>query len=37
MDALHEDRAGFAHQIGELLRDNLGQNGILLDSVSRPD
>ena len=34
MDALHEDRAGFAHQIGELLRDNLGHNGILLDSVS---
>jgi flotillin len=34
MDALHEDRAGFARQIGELLRDNLSQNGILLDSVS---
>ena len=34
MDALHEDRAGFAHQIGELLRDNLGHNGILLNSVS---
>jgi flotillin len=34
MDALHEDRAGFARQIGELLRDNLSHNGILLDSVS---
>jgi uncharacterized membrane protein YqiK len=34
MDALHEDRAGFARQIGEQLRDNLSQNGILLDSVS---
>jgi uncharacterized membrane protein YqiK len=34
MDALHERRAEFAHQIAEQLRDNLGQNGILLDSVS---
>jgi flotillin len=34
MDALHEQRAEFAHQIAEQLRDNLSQNGILLDSVS---
>jgi uncharacterized membrane protein YqiK len=34
MDALHERRAEFAHQIAEQLRDNLSQNGILLDSVS---
>jgi flotillin len=34
MDALHERRAEFALQIAEQLRDNLSQNGILLDSVS---
>jgi flotillin len=34
MDALHERRAEFAHQIAEQLRENLSQNGILLDSVS---
>jgi flotillin len=34
MDTLHERRAEFAHQIAEQLRDNLSQNGILLDSVS---
>jgi len=34
MDALHEKRGEFAHQIAEQLRDNLSQNGILLDSVS---
>src|SRR5215471_6042143 len=34
MDALHEKRAEFAQQIAEQLRDNLGHNGILLDSVS---
>ncbi|MFO1109314.1 MAG: flotillin domain-containing protein [Bradyrhizobium sp.] len=34
MDALHERRAEFSHQIAEQLRDNLSQNGMLLDSVS---
>jgi len=34
MDLLHERRAEFAQQIAEQLRDNLSQNGILLDSVS---
>jgi uncharacterized membrane protein YqiK len=34
MDTLHEKRAEFVGQVGELLRDNLGHNGILLDSVS---
>jgi uncharacterized membrane protein YqiK len=34
MDSLHEKRAEFVRQVAELLRDNLGQNGILLDSVS---
>jgi flotillin len=34
MDALHERRGDFAHQIAEQLRDNLSQNGMLLDSVS---
>jgi len=34
MDALHEKRAEFVREIAELLRENLGQNGILLDSVS---
>ncbi len=34
MDTLHERRAEFVARISELLRDNLAQNGILLDSVS---
>ena len=34
MDTLHEQRAEFVGQVAELLRDNLGHNGILLDSVS---
>ena len=34
MDGLHEHRAEFVASIAELLRDNLKQNGILLDSVS---
>jgi uncharacterized membrane protein YqiK len=34
MDSLHEGRAEFVREISELLRDNLKQNGILLDSVS---
>ena len=34
MDSLHEKRAELVHEIADLLRDNLSQNGILLDSVS---
>ena len=34
MDGLHEKRAEFVASISELLRDNLEQNGMLLDSVS---
>lgn len=34
MDSLHESRAEFVHNVADLLRDNLSQNGILLDSVS---
>ncbi len=34
MDTLHEKRAEFVGTIAALLRDNLVQNGILLDSVS---
>jgi flotillin len=34
MDVLHEKRAEFVGTISALLRDNLVQNGILLDSVS---
>ena len=34
MDSLHEGRAEFVSNISDLLRDNLKQNGILLDSVS---
>jgi flotillin len=34
MDALHEGRAEFVRNISELLRENLRQNGILLDSIS---
>ena len=34
MDSLHEQRAEFVGTISALLRDNLVQNGILLDSVS---
>jgi flotillin len=34
MDHLHEKRAEFVAAVSALLRDNLAQNGILLDSVS---
>jgi len=34
MDTLHEKRAEFVAKVANLLRDNLAQNGILLDSVS---
>ncbi len=34
MDGLHEGRAEFVRNISELLRENLKQNGILLDSIS---
>jgi uncharacterized membrane protein YqiK len=34
MDSLHEGRAEFVTNISDLLRENLKQNGILLDSVS---
>ncbi|MEO7854395.1 MAG: flotillin domain-containing protein, partial [Rubrivivax sp.] len=34
MDKLHEKRAEFVAAVSALLRDNLAQNGILLDSVS---
>jgi flotillin len=34
MDSLHEGRAEFVSSISDLLRENLKQNGILLDSVS---
>jgi flotillin len=34
MDALHEKRAEFVHDVSALLRENLAGNGILLDSVS---
>jgi uncharacterized membrane protein YqiK len=34
MDSLHEGRAEFVANVSELLRENLRQNGILLDSVS---
>ncbi len=34
MDTLHEKRAEFVAKVSHLLRDNLAQNGILLDSVS---
>jgi flotillin len=34
MDSLHERRAEFVREIADLLRENLSQNGILLDSVS---
>lgn len=34
MDTLHEKRAEFVAAVSTLLRDNLAQNGILLDSVS---
>ena len=34
MDTLHEKRGEFVRHIGEQLRENLAQNGILLDSVS---
>jgi len=34
MDSLHERRAEFVREVSDLLRDNLSQNGILLDSVS---
>jgi flotillin len=34
MDSLHEGRAEFVAEISSLLRENLRQNGVLLDSVS---
>lgn len=34
MDSLHERRGEFVREVGDLLRENLAQNGILLDSVS---
>ena len=34
MDTLHEKRGEFVRRIGEQVRENLAQNGILLDSVS---
>lgn len=34
MDALHEKRGQFVRDVGDHLRDNLAQNGVLLDSVS---
>jgi uncharacterized membrane protein YqiK len=34
MDTLHEKRGEFVRRVGEQLRENLVQNGILLDSVS---
>jgi flotillin len=34
MDGLHEGRAEFVRSISDLLRENLKQNGILLDSIS---
>lgn len=34
MDSLHEKRGDFVRRVGELLRPNLVQNGVLLDSVS---
>ena len=34
MNQLHEKRGDFVRQVAELLRENLSQNGMLLDSVS---
>jgi uncharacterized membrane protein YqiK len=34
MDSLHERRGEFVREVADLLRENLAQNGILLDSVS---
>ncbi len=34
MDSLHERRAEFVRKVADLVRENLAQNGILLDSVS---
>ena len=34
MDSLHEKRGGFVRHVADHLRENLGQNGMLLDSVS---
>jgi uncharacterized membrane protein YqiK len=34
MDSLHEKRGGFVRHVADQLRENLGQNGMLLDSVS---
>ena len=34
MDALHERRAEFVRKVADLVRENLAQNGVLLDSVS---
>jgi uncharacterized membrane protein YqiK len=34
MDSLHEKRAEFVRHVGDSIRDNLTQNGLLLESVS---
>lgn len=34
MDSLHEKRGEFVKRVGEVVRENLSQNGILLDAVS---
>lgn len=34
MDELQDDRAGYAREISDMLRDNLAQNGLMLESVS---
>ena len=34
MDGLHEKRGEFVRRVADLMRDNLSQNGVLLDSVS---
>lgn len=34
MDELHERRADYVRQVSDVVRDNLAQNGLLLDSVS---
>ena len=34
MDELQDNRSGYAKEIGEILSDNLAQNGLMLESVS---
>lgn len=34
MDTLHEQRGAFVRRVADMLRDNLSQSGVLLDSVS---